>query len=54
MSVLAREVIPVKIYTKPTFEFVELRPEERLAGTNCKSCQGSKACAPGGNPGGGQ
>lgn len=54
MSVLTKEVISLKKYTKPTFEFVELRPEERLAGSNCSACQGNNNCAPGGNPGGGQ
>jgi hypothetical protein len=43
----------VKTYVKPTFEFVELRPEERLAGSNCRACQGNNECEGGNNPGGG-
>lgn len=31
----------MKKYVKPTVEFVELRPEERLAGSgNCRATQG--------------
>lgn len=45
-----------KPYTKPTFEFIELRPEERLAGSNdnCHAERGRGDCAPAGHPGGGQ
>lgn len=44
-----------KIYVKPSFDYVELRPEERLAGSgNCAAERGAQKCPPAGNPGGGQ
>lgn len=42
-----------KTYLKPTLEIIELRSEERIAGSgNCAACRGNHQCAPGGNPGG--
>ncbi|HEY8350480.1 MAG TPA: hypothetical protein VIM13_11725 [Clostridia bacterium] len=36
----------MKPYTKPTIEFIELRPEERLA---CNTGNSSAGCCTGGN-----
>ncbi len=41
----------MKAYTKPTIEFIELRPEERLACTTGNN--GSGCCGTGGGGGGG-
>jgi hypothetical protein len=50
------EKSPKKPYVRPTLQVIELRPEERLAGSkgNCAACQGANACVAAGLHGEGQ
>jgi len=35
---ITKEVINMKVYLKPTIDYVEFRPEERLAVGSCTGC----------------